>query len=56
MGTVRVLLDGVIALCSLFKLHDGQSTFARKFFEEALATRKLSYAFDRPVASISDHG
>lgn len=49
-------VDGLIALCSLFKLHDGQSAFARKFFEEALATRKLSYAFNRPVASISDHG
>lgn len=49
-------VDGLIALCSLFKLHDGQSAFARKFFAEALATRKLSYGFDRPVASISDHG
>lgn len=49
-------IDGLIALCSLFKLHDGQSGFARKFFEEARATKKLYYAFDCPVASISDNG
>jgi monoamine oxidase len=49
-------VDGVATLCALFKLHDGQSAFARKFFEEALSTRRLSYAFSHPVASINDNG
>ncbi|KAE8868816.1 hypothetical protein PTNB73_03869 [Pyrenophora teres f. teres] len=35
-----------------WKFRDGQSTFARRFFEEALATKRLSYAFNTPVKHI----
>ena len=49
-------IDGLIAVLSLFKLHDGQSAFARKFFKEALETRNLSYAFTCPVSSVDDKG
>lgn len=38
------------------KFKGGQSTFARKFFEESLSTGKLSYTFSSPVQSIRDHG
>ena len=38
------------------KFKGGQSTFARKFFEESISTGKLSYAFSSPVQSINDHG
>jgi hypothetical protein len=37
-----------------YKFRDGQSTFAIKFFEEALSTGKLSYAFSSPVASVKN--
>ncbi|KAJ5456917.1 hypothetical protein N7530_012191 [Penicillium desertorum] len=37
-----------------YKFRGGQSTFAIKFFKEALATGRLSYAFNSPVSSISD--
>lgn len=36
-----------------WKFRDGQSTFARRFFDEALATQRLSYAFNTPVQHIS---
>ncbi|RAL13385.1 flavin monoamine oxidase family protein [Aspergillus homomorphus CBS 101889] len=35
-----------------FQLQKGQSAFARLFFEEALRTGNLSYAFDSPVQSV----
>ncbi|KAL7770880.1 hypothetical protein CFE70_000819 [Pyrenophora teres f. teres 0-1] len=35
-----------------WKFRDGQSTFVRRFFEEALATKRLSYAFNTPVKHI----
>jgi monoamine oxidase len=47
--------DGLAAMCSLFKLRDGQSFLARKFYDEALGTGNLAYKFDCPVVSISDH-
>ncbi|KAF2026652.1 FAD/NAD(P)-binding domain-containing protein [Setomelanomma holmii] len=65
----RAILEASILLCSAmcgytyqgwidmlitwnFRL--GQSTFARKFFDEALPTKRLSYAFNNPVSSISN--
>jgi monoamine oxidase len=39
-----------------YKFKGGQSTFAIKFFKEALATGILSYVFNSPVQSISDQG
>lgn len=49
-------VEGLGAALSLFKLHDGQSFFARKIFEEALKTQKLSYALFCPIVSVEDHG
>lgn len=37
-----------------YKFRGGQSSFAIKFFEEALSTNRLSYAFNSPAAKISD--
>ena len=37
-----------------YKFRGGQSTFAIKFFEEALSTGNLSYAFSSPVASVKN--
>ncbi|KAK3191074.1 hypothetical protein K4F52_003024 [Lecanicillium sp. MT-2017a] len=48
--------EGVMALCALFKLRDGQSFFAQKFFDEAAATNDLAYAFGAPVAAIDSRG
>ncbi|CAG7952297.1 unnamed protein product [Penicillium salamii] len=39
-----------------YKFKGGQSSFAIKFFKEALATGNLSYSFNSPVQSISDQG
>ncbi|EDU44588.1 monoamine oxidase N [Pyrenophora tritici-repentis Pt-1C-BFP] len=39
-----------------WKFRDGQSAFAQRFFEEALATRRLSYAFNTPIKNIHDTG
>ena len=38
-----------------YKFKGGQSSFAIRFFKEALSTGNLSYAFNSPVQSISDH-
>lgn len=48
--------EGVMALCALFKLRDGQSFFAQKFFDEAAATNDLAYAFGASVAAIDSRG
>jgi hypothetical protein len=37
-----------------YKFRGGQSSFAIKFFEEALSTGNLSYAFSSPVASVNN--
>lgn len=39
-----------------YKFKGGQSSFAIKFFNEALATGNLSYALNSPVKSIHDEG
>lgn len=38
------------------KFKRGQSSFARRFFDEALSTGKLSYVFNSPARSIKDQG
>lgn len=50
--TYRGCLDALIT----YKFKGGQSSFAIKFFEEALSTGNLSYVFNSPVKSISDRG
>ncbi|OQD69339.1 hypothetical protein PENPOL_c002G00752 [Penicillium polonicum] len=47
---------GCMASLISYKFKGGQSTFAIKFFIEALATGRLSYVFNSPVSSISDRG
>lgn len=44
----KTLLDTII----IFKLKCGQSGFARKFFDEAVATGNLSYSFNTAVSQI----
>lgn len=39
-----------------YKFNEGQSSFATKFFKEALATGRLSYVFNSPVRSVTDQG
>lgn len=39
-----------------YKFRGGQSSFARKFWDEAVSTGNLSYAFNTPAAQIIDHG
>ncbi|CAG7920912.1 unnamed protein product [Penicillium olsonii] len=39
-----------------YKFKGGQSSFAIKFFKEALSTGNLSYSFNSPAQSISDQG
>lgn len=39
-----------------YKFHGGQSSFAINFFNEALATGRLSYAFNCPISKIRDLG
>ncbi|RYP09168.1 hypothetical protein DL764_001439 [Monosporascus ibericus] len=43
-----------IEMCLTFKLKDGQSALARRIFEEAKTTGRLTYQFDAPIASIED--
>lgn len=47
-------LDCLGRTAAAFKLRHGQSNFARRFFQEALDSHKLSYAFNRPVASVKE--
>jgi monoamine oxidase len=39
-----------------WKFKNGQSSFAIRFFQEALATKRLAYAFNSPVKHIKDTG
>jgi monoamine oxidase len=48
----RGCMDALIS----YKFKGGQSSFAIRFFREALATGRLFYTFNSPVSSISDHG
>lgn len=48
--------EGCIEYLIKYKFRGGQSSFAIKFWEEAVATRKLSYTFNCPVASMEDSG
>ncbi|KAI2634209.1 monoamine oxidase [Hypomontagnella submonticulosa] len=45
-----------LAASAAFKLRRGQSDFARRFFDEAVATGRLSYKFMCPVAAVTDSG
>lgn len=46
--------DGCIRYLVKYKFCGGQSSFAIKFFREALASGNLTYAFNSPVASVND--
>ena len=41
-------------LCLSYKLKKGQSEFARRAFDEAIATNRVTYQFDLPIAAVSD--
>jgi hypothetical protein len=45
-----------MAIGLTYKLRCGQSAFARRFFDEATATGRLSYAFSSPVRAVIDKG
>tara|TARA_R110002003_G_scaffold95_8_gene7311 strand:+ start:32683 stop:33492 length:810 start_codon:yes stop_codon:yes gene_type:complete len=45
--------QGWLDMLITWKFRHGQSTFARRFFEEALSTKRLSYAFDTPIKRIA---
>ncbi|RYN20830.1 Monoamine oxidase N [Alternaria arborescens] len=47
---------GCIDMLITWKFKGGQSSFAIKFFQEALATKRLAYAFNSPVNNIQDTG
>ncbi|RYN63299.1 Monoamine oxidase N [Alternaria tenuissima] len=47
---------GCIDMLITWKFKGGQSSFAIKFFQEALATERLAYAFNSPVNKIQDTG
>ncbi|KAM3555937.1 hypothetical protein MY1884_005329 [Beauveria asiatica] len=46
--------EGCVNHLVRFKFRGGQSFFAVRFFQEALATGNLSYALSQPVASVED--
>ncbi|KAH7134050.1 hypothetical protein EDB81DRAFT_725894 [Dactylonectria macrodidyma] len=46
--------DGCIRYLVKYKFREGQSSFAIRFFREALATGNLTYAFNSPVARVND--
>lgn len=48
--------EGCIEYLIKYKFHGGQSSFAIKFWEEAVSTKKLSYTFNCPVISVEDSG
>lgn len=48
--------EGCINHLVKYKFKGGQSSFAVRFFDEALATGNLTYAFNQPVASVKDNG
>lgn len=43
-------------LCLVFKLRCGQSGLARKIFDEAVSTGRLSYEFSTPISAVADEG
>lgn len=45
---------GCIDYLVRYKFHGGQSTFAIRFFREALETGNLKYAFSSPIASVKN--
>ena len=47
---------GCMDMLITWKFKGGQSSFAIKFFEEALLTKRLAYAFKSPVKHIKDTG
>ncbi|KAH7145922.1 hypothetical protein B0J13DRAFT_331771 [Dactylonectria estremocensis] len=49
-------LRGLSELCLTYKLRDGQSALARRLFDDAEATGRLTYRFGAPVASVTDAG
>ncbi|KAG2420477.1 monoamine oxidase N [Aspergillus terreus] len=48
--------QGCLDCLITYKFKGGQSSFAIKFFKEALSTGRLSYVFNSPVSSIHDNG
>lgn len=46
--------EGCIELLVKYKFRRGQSSFAIRFFQEALSTGNLSYAFNTPIARVKD--
>lgn len=48
--------EGCINHLVKYKFRGGQSSFAIRFFGEALASGNLSYSFNQPIASIKDGG
>ncbi|KAH6684974.1 monoamine oxidase N [Plectosphaerella plurivora] len=46
--------EGCIEYLVKYKFRGGQSSFAIRFFREALATGNLTYAFDTPIASVKN--
>ncbi|KAH8678446.1 hypothetical protein BX600DRAFT_532349 [Xylariales sp. PMI_506] len=47
--------QGYLDMLITYKFREGQSTFARKFFQEALSTGRLSYSFNTPIAKVKQH-
>jgi len=48
--------DGYVEKCGNYKFQYGQTSFARKFFEEAVNSGNLSYMFNCKAESIKDCG
>lgn len=46
--------EGCINYLVHYKFHKGQSSFAIRFFQEALSTGNLAYTFNSPVATIQE--
>jgi len=46
--------EGCIEYLVKYKFRGGQSSFAIRFFQEALATGNLSYAFNSPIAAVKN--
>lgn len=48
--------QGCLDYLITYKFRGGQSSFAIKFFQEALSTKRLSYSFNSPIKFVSDNG
>lgn len=48
--------QGCLDYLITWKFRGGQSSFAIRFFQEALATKRLSYAFNSPILRVKDSG